>query len=386
MNSVPTATPEQRRYAAAVDSIYETAIMPERWPLAMQAVADVFGDVGGTLTYHRSDGRLGVVVSESLLAGQDEYNREWYRHDIRAQRMMERMYLASDTVTDRALGLEEEQDRHPFFTQFLRKYGLKHFASVHIAPDPDIYAFLSTHRAPDKPAYSREECDTIFRLGRHAEKALRLGTRLMEAETGHHGFSDLFNRLNMGVFLLDGGGQVVFANDAGQRFVGDAFQLDHHRLLAREPGSRPDFEASLAAAFRPGLDEAAVARPLILQRTASGAAPVAVYMLPLRKQLSPALEHMLVRSQVIVLIIEIKRGEPADPAMVRDLLGLTLGEAKVAALVATGLTPRDVAVRLAITENTARTVLKRVFDKAGVSRQSELAAVLARAVVGGAPI
>jgi DNA-binding CsgD family transcriptional regulator len=45
------------------------------------------------------------------------------------------------------------------------------------------------------------------------------------------------------------------------------------------------------------------------------------------------------------------------------------------------LPPREAANRLGITEDTARTTLKRVFGKTGVSRQSELAALLARLVL-----
>ena len=76
-----------------------------------------------------------------------------------------------------------------------------------------------------------------------------------------------------------------------------------------------------------------------------------------------------------------KQGEPADPAVVRDILGLTLGEARVAALVGSGVPPRDAAERLGITEETARTALKRVFSKTGVTRQSELAALLTKLVI-----
>lgn len=47
-----------------------------------------------------------------------------------------------------------------------------------------------------------------------------------------------------------------------------------------------------------------------------------------------------------------------------------------------GLPPREAASRLGITEETARTTLKRVFAKTGVSRQSELAVLLSRLVVG----
>ena len=370
------------RYVAAVDAIYDTAIAPEKWPDALQAIADVFGDIGGSLTYRRSDGRLGVIVSPSLMAGAEDYNREWYRHDIRAERFLERRYLVTDTVTDRELGLLEAQDTHPFFTQFLKKHGFRDFASISIAPDADIYAFISVQRSIDRAPFTKEERSALFRLGQHAEKALRLGLRLMESEARSQGLSDLFARLNMGVFLLDGLERIVFANDAGRRFLGDALELEDGRLVAREQSDRADFQRALAATLRADKDETAITRPLLLRRRSDDAPPLAAYVLPLRTQLAPALEQFLVRSQVIVLVVEVKRGEPADPALVRDLLGLTLGEARVAALIATGLTPREASQRLDIAEGTARTVLKRVFEKAGVSRQSELAALLARAVVG----
>src|SRR5258708_36886692 len=67
--------------------------------------------------------------------------------------------------------------------------------------------------------------------------------------------------------------------------------------------------------------------------------------------------------------------------LVRDILGLTLAEARVAALVGSGQAPREAAGKLGITEETARTVLKRVFAKVGVSRQSELASLLTKLVL-----
>jgi DNA-binding CsgD family transcriptional regulator len=46
-----------------------------------------------------------------------------------------------------------------------------------------------------------------------------------------------------------------------------------------------------------------------------------------------------------------------------------------------GLAPREASERLGITEETARTTLKRVFQKTGVTRQSELSALLARMAI-----
>ena len=54
-------------------------------------------------------------------------------------------------------------------------------------------------------------------------------------------------------------------------------------------------------------------------------------------------------------------------------LGLTPGESRIAALVGCGHSPRDAAVKLGIAEETARTVLKRVYEKLQIRRQGELA-------------
>jgi DNA-binding CsgD family transcriptional regulator len=58
-----------------------------------------------------------------------------------------------------------------------------------------------------------------------------------------------------------------------------------------------------------------------------------------------------------------------------------LGEARMAALVGSGLAPREASKKLGITEETARSVLKQVFSKTGVSRQSELVSLLSKLVL-----
>jgi len=116
--------------------------------------------------------------------------------------------------------------------------------------------------------------------------------------------------------------------------------------------------------------------PFLVERERSPR-PLAVYVLPVRSAASPANEF-LTHVRAIVLAIDPNTDAPPDPALVRDLLGLTLGEARVASLVGSGLPPREAAEKLGISEETTRTTLKRVFSKTGVSRQSELTALLSR--------
>jgi DNA-binding CsgD family transcriptional regulator len=371
-------------FVRAVEAIYATALAPEKWPSALQTIADVFDDVGAVMTYRRADGRFGVIVSPRLGPGQEEYNREWHRYDIRAARMVERGFLLTgDVATDTNLGLVPEHERHPFFTEFLTQFGLRWFACVSILPDADIEVFISLQRSEDKDEYSDREIAVLTRIARHGEQALRLGMRLIEAEASSAGLRDTFARLNMGIVLLDGLGRVVFSNETAKSFLQNVLDLAGDRLVARSVAERPVLQSAIDAALLTR-SEAGVSenpRPVLLQHHQSQT-PAAIYVLPLRTSLSPAVEQFLVRSQAIVLIVELRTGDPADPALVRDLLGLTLGEARVAALVAAGVSPREAAAKLGISEETTRTVLKRVFTKSGISRQSELAALIAKAAMG----
>ena len=97
---------------------------------------------------------------------------------------------------------------------------------------------------------------------------------------------------------------------------------------------------------------------------------------------SGAIERFLTNVRAMILVAPSSASDPLDPTIIRDIFDTTLGEARVAALVGSGLPPREAAQRLGISEETARTTLKRVFAKVGVSRQSELAALLSRLTLG----
>ena len=109
---------------------------------------------------------------------------------------------------------------------------------------------------------------------------------------------------------------------------------------------------------------------------------VAVYVLPVELPSGP-IDSFLTNARAIILAVSSAANRPPDVTLVRDILGVTLGEARVAALIGSGFRPREAANKLGITEGTARTTLKRVFAKVGVyQRQSELAALLSRLTLG----
>jgi hypothetical protein len=85
----------------AVESIYDAAPDPSRWPIALQAIADCFDDVGALMVYQREDGGFGAIGSASLRALLDEYVKEFDDQDLRALRAVERgYYLRREGLTD----------------------------------------------------------------------------------------------------------------------------------------------------------------------------------------------------------------------------------------------------------------------------------------------
>jgi DNA-binding CsgD family transcriptional regulator len=113
--------------------------------------------------------------------------------------------------------------------------------------------------------------------------------------------------------------------------------------------------------------------PLRLTRS-SGRAPMIVLLAPLPP---PAFElwHIMGAARVLVLIIDPK-APPRGAGALRAIFGLTAAEARVAALVGSGLSSPQAAAKLGLSLATVKTHLTRCYDKTGVRSQTELVRLL----------
>ncbi|MGY3581428.1 DNA-binding CsgD family transcriptional regulator/PAS domain-containing protein [Bradyrhizobium sp. USDA 4341] len=366
----------------AVEAIYDAAPDPTRWPHALGVIAECFSDAGAILLWHRDDGSYGSMVSESLVEAQRDYEESgWTRRDLAAARAMERGYFFNgEPFTNRHIVSREETQSDPFFVEFRAQHSLGPLGCVAVSPDPHVGVILSMQRHAGREEYSDDELEVLNRLGRHIEKSLRLSIRLLDAELVKLRLGEALSRIGIGVFALDSIGRVVFSNPAGEKLLGDQLQIVHERLHIGTGPTRETIDEAVSRALR-GQPTALSDDPKpILVSSIGTNRRLVIYLLPVALSANLA-EQFLTHTRAIILALEQRLDEPADPAVVRDVLGLTLGEARIAALVGSGLPPKEAAERLGITDATARTVLKRVFSKVGVSRQSELVAVLARLVL-----
>lgn len=110
-------------------------------------------------------------------------------------------------------------------------------------------------------------------------------------------------------------------------------------------------------------DVVAISRP-------SGAKPLLVQALPVSAATNEA--------TAVLLITDPDAPATGDPTEALLLLGLTPAEARTAALVGSGLSRREAAIELGLTEGTVNITLNQVYSKVGLKRASELAAFVSR--------
>lgn len=366
-------------FETAVEAIYDSSLDPSRLPYALQQIADYLGDLGASIAWARDSGAIGTIVSPSQKEEHSLYEKGgWNARDLRVARALERGYFFNGVpFTDRHICSDDEVLTAPIYAEFLAPLGISWVGSVSVSPDPRLGVLLNIHRSSTRKPFSDSELSTIGRFGRHLERSLRLSIRMLDCELVKEGLGEALKRLSIGVFVLDSLGRVVFANPAAAQFLGDGLAIAGGRLVAEGPGARPILETAIKnGSTVASVDVAANVSPVLIDRQ-DDKRPFAIYLLPLTSALNP-IADFLTHARLIVLAISAEADAPADPTLLRDLLGLTLGEARVAALVGSGLAPREAAQKLGITEQTARWALKQVFSKTGVSRQSELVGLLSR--------
>lgn len=188
--------------------------------------------------------------------------------------------------------------------------------------------------------------------------------QLIAADATKGALLAVFDHYNNPAVVVERNGIAQFVNAAGamtdlQLTVGERLELggkeDQRRLMA------------------------AVETVVSGEKIAESFALSPVSKLPRNLVQVTALDPRLAGSDSALVVLMSPDAPPRhDPAPLLRLFGLTAAEARLAAEVGSGVSPREAAGRLDIAESTARTTIKVVYEKLGIGRQSELARLVTR--------
>jgi len=173
-------------------------------------------------------------------------------------------------------------------------------------------------------------------------------------------------QLGMPAAVLRQDGRAIVTN-ALFKELHSQFVLRGDQVEIADPTENEVFERELASLDYRNHDEIVYSCPV---PAAQGYPPLIFHLLPMESSFGSTL-GLLVLTTLDALDLPL-----ADLA--RRLFALNPAEARVAALIGGGLSPRHAAEKLDISEGNVRTTLKHVFTKVGISRQSELAILLTK--------
>ncbi len=217
-------------------------------------------------------------------------------------------------------------------------------------------------------------------LGPHATRAFKLTTILGEARRGVGDLGAALDRMRAGIVALDRSGCVRSVNTAAEALVAGYLVLRTGRAPeAAEPADR-DRLGRFLAEYLPG--PGVPRKTSILLRRKGGGRPLFVEALPLPGGAADCAwtgnwtGHGV--NGLILLVRDLLAPSARAVEPLLEPLGLTTAEARVAALVGRGASPREAAATLSVGESTVRTQLKAIYAKLGIHRQSELAVLVTR--------
>ncbi len=280
---------------------------------------------------------------------------------------------------------EEQLKTSDFYRLFLAPMEAHYVIGADLLTPSGVQASLRLTRGESRGEFTAEERGLCTLLLPHLRQAVEIFVRLDRMRSLGGVYAETLDLLALGAVVVDRGGRVLERNAIADALLaeGDGLIMVRGVLTAAHRSSAARLRNVFEAAARADPEVTALATAISVERS-SGRPNLGVVVRPAPHRIDLA-EHRV--STLTVFVSDPERSLSPSPATVADLFDLTPTEAALTVLLVSGYTIDQAAARLDVSRNTARTHLRGIFQKTGVSRQSELVSHVLRSVVAlaGAP-
>ena len=289
------------------------------------------------------------------------------RHDQMKQGVV---YSMSEFISD------EELEQTTYYKEFLKYADLYHALICRVGQANGVPVWLHVARSQNEGPYTASERRLLATLAPHIHRALRLGEAMTQAESQKNAYRDALDTLRLAIVLLDSSGAILNMNDKAEEFIANhpAF-----RPTPRTTGSRLELaEMRENQQFRTLLSQVLEDRGTDHAIMPAGEHSGAVVNLLVRRFAAESSDGNSANpnsASPISAVLYIKdptEVSRANTDAISVLYGLRPTESRLVAALAAGASIKEAAVQLGMSELTVRTYVKRILQKTGMHRQTDL--------------
>jgi DNA-binding CsgD family transcriptional regulator len=359
-----------------IGAFYDAALDETLWRAALERLCDLTGSQAAS--FWVLDGseqpRLPTFIFVNFdLSSVKEYLDHTASLDPTIQYLVAHPHQR--VVHDGLVITEREKDKHPYYDWHNRRIETKFRMVGQTRLAPKVQAGVALHRTRKAGRYESKDIGRFSILHSHLERALAIGIRFGSQSATQQSTTEWLDRSAAAIVFIDERKHIVFANRAARAFesAGDGIKLgkDGVTLLHRRDNDK--LQSLIAQELSPIASPSASPGGTMRALRPSGKRPYGILVSPVSRNY-PVLS--MLRPAVCVVITDPDRQTPLPNHRLQSAFGLTVAEAKLAALLAAGEGLRSAAEKLEITYGTARTRLAEIFQKTDTRRQGELIRLL----------
>lgn len=357
-----------------VNQMYETALEPELWQGAMQAVAEALSaSIASVLLQDFGRGTFPFAAVSANLPEEalDQYFA--YYHSIDILRAGALHFLDGNIGTETTLASTSHPHYRQIYQDFYERWDMGRTLGTTVVKNDSYGVILAVYRTSRMSPFSTDELRHCSLLLPHIGRAVRIRHRLAELSGSAQVTNEAIECLTMGVMFIDRRGRVVSMNRSARDIVAanDGLTLNDGQPSAAYAYGRLALRKLIDRATRPELLDR-LGASLFLQRP-SRKRPLSVFVTPVTGS-----EALATGSAAIIFVSDPASsiGDGAD--RLRRAYGLSPAETGVAISLCEGKSVKQISDALQVSQNTVRTQLKSILAKTNVHRQAELVTTLLR--------
>ena len=370
------SVPEAEVLSDIIGDIYDAALDPASWLDVLEKSSQFVGGCGAGLYSKDSVGKTANINYGYGVEAQyqNSYIDKYVKIDPSTTGFF--FFDVGEIISTADILPYEEFLDSRFYKEWVQPQGWVDQATTVLEKSATSYAVFSIFRHERDGVVDEEARRRMQLLAPHIRRAVLIGKALQLNQAEAATLADTLDSLAAGMFLLDATGRLVQANVSGYAMLaeGAVLRAGGGRLIVNDSAADQTLRGIFAGMEDGdiGLGTKGIAVPFLSNEGERYLAHVLPLTSGARRKVGVGYSAV-----AAVFVRKAQLETPATPEVIAKLYGLTPSELRVLLAVFESGGVADIANALGISEATAKTHLRRLFEKTETRRQADLVKLVA---------